>query len=63
LDSVRPSAGQGFVGRNRMSFNHSVAVADPRHATTTSRLPRAATPSSVATATYPIQVGFFFSQA
>ena len=46
----------GGTMTNSRSSTHSSASIVPRHATTTSRLPSSAFPSSVATATYPIQL-------
>lgn len=47
-----PSTGAADAGKKSRSLTHSRLSSVPRHATTMSRLPSAATPSSVATATY-----------
>ncbi|BAS73462.1 Os01g0652375 [Oryza sativa Japonica Group] len=50
-----PSTPAADTSVKSRSLSHSMGRTVPRHATTTSRLPSAATPASVATATYPIQ--------
>ncbi|KAB8100691.1 hypothetical protein EE612_031273 [Oryza sativa] len=54
--AAAPSTGAAGTGVKSKSLTHSRLSTVPRHATTMSRRPSAATPSSVATATYPIQL-------
>ncbi|TVT97121.1 hypothetical protein EJB05_16220, partial [Eragrostis curvula] len=56
LDAAAPITGAADAGVKSKSLVHSKGLMVPRHATTMSRRPSAATPSSVATATYPIQL-------
>nr|CAB3459963.1 unnamed protein product [Digitaria exilis] len=56
FSAAEPSTGAADTGVKVKSLAHSSGRIVPRHATRMSRRPSSAAPSSVATATYPIQL-------